>query len=86
MQKRVIKQNEIHSNKTMLENMTARNPEHKVNYMTIAANFFPVDSAIVMRDTKSQRQVTLMNDRAQAGTADLTQNSTIELIQNRRYI
>ena len=52
--------------------------------MTIAANFYPVTSAIAMRDTNSERQVTVMNDRAQGGSADLSQSSTIELMQNRR--
>ena len=47
----------------------------------ISGNFFPVDSAIMMRDhNKSNIQVTVLNDRAQAGTADLTDKSTIELM------
>jgi len=38
-----------------------------------------------MRDQsgKSNIQVTVLNDRAQAGTADLTDKATIELMQNR---
>lgn len=44
------------------------------NYKTISGNFYPVDSAIVMRDQSNQSslQVTIMNDRPQAGSADLT--------------
>jgi hypothetical protein len=35
------------------------------NYKTISGNYFPVDTAIVMRDNsnKSNIQVTIMNDR-----------------------
>lgn len=35
------------------------------NYKTISGNYFPVDTAIVMRDNsnKSNIQVTVMNDR-----------------------
>lgn len=52
------------------------------NYKTISANFYPVDSAIVMRDQsgQSQLQVTVMNDRPQGGSADLTQSANIELM------
>ena len=38
-----------------------------------------------MRDQAKNRQVTVMNNRAQAGSADL-QKSTIELIHHRRLI
>jgi hypothetical protein len=35
------------------------------NYKTISGNYYPVDTAIVMRDNsnKSNIQVTIMNDR-----------------------
>lgn len=58
------------------------------NYKTISANFYPVDSAITMRDFsgKSSVQVNVMNDRAQGGTADLTDRANIELMQNRRIL
>ena len=39
-----------------------------------------------MRDVNSTIQVTIMNDRPQGGSADLSDNSTIELIQNRRIL
>lgn len=51
----------------------------------ISSNFYPVDSAIVMRDNNKKRQVTVMNDRAQGGSADL-QKSTIELMMHRRLL
>jgi hypothetical protein len=49
----------------------------------ISSNYYPVDSAIAIRDSAKHRQVTVMNDRAQGGSAELW-NSTIELMQNRR--
>lgn len=49
-------------------------------------NFYPVTSAIAMKDEKRRIQVTVMNDRSQAGTADLTDKGTIELMQHRRTI
>lgn len=51
----------------------------------ISSNFYPVTSAIAMRDIHSTKQVTILNDRCQAGAADIDK-STIELIQNRRLI
>lgn len=53
---------------------------------TIAGNMYPITSAIAMRDHKegSNTQVTVMNDRTQGGAADLSDKSTIELIQHRR--
>ena len=59
------------------------------NYKTISDNYYPVDSAIVMRDQNSNfshLQVTIMNDRPQGGSADLTGKATIELMQNRRTL
>jgi hypothetical protein len=51
----------------------------------ISSNFYPVTSAIAMRDTNSNKQVTILNDRCQAGAAEI-EKSTIELIQHRRLI
>lgn len=45
----------------------------------ISGNFYPVDSAIAIRDNAKGHQVTIMNDRAQGGSADL-RKSTIELM------
>jgi hypothetical protein len=54
---------------------------------TIPGNYYPVTSAIAMRDFNkgSNLQVTIMNDRPQGGSADLF-NNTIELMQHRRLL
>lgn len=61
--------------------------EYGPNFMTIAGNYYPVTSAIAMRDKSglSNVQVTVMNDRAQGGSADL-QKATIELMHHRRIL
>lgn len=51
----------------------------------VAANFYPVTSAIAIRDKNSNKQVTIMPDRPQAGSAGLRGNKNIELMQNRRH-
>lgn len=57
------------------------------NLNRIPANYYPVDSAIAMRDQNgSNVQVTIMNDRPQGGSADLSDKATIELMQHRRQI
>jgi hypothetical protein len=58
-------------------------PEH-----TIGGNYYPVTSAIAMRDFQpnSNMQVTILNDRPQGGSADLYLNNTIELMQMRRLL
>lgn len=57
----------------------------KDKYSNISSNYYPVDSAIAMRDqTGKNLQVTIMNDRAQGGSADLSGKANIELMQNRR--
>jgi len=50
----------------------------------IASNFYPVTSALAIRDKNSNNQVTMMVDRSQAGSAGLRNGSNIELMQNRR--
>lgn len=82
MQKREIQFFE--SNMSSQNNQTGYNP----NYKTISNNFYPVDSAIVMRDLSkdSNVQVTLLNERPQSGSADMTDKATIEIIQNRRLL
>jgi hypothetical protein len=45
----------------------------------ISSNYYPVGSGIAMRDINSTRQITIINERAQAGSANLIPNS-IELI------
>jgi hypothetical protein len=51
----------------------------------ISSNYYPVTSAIAVRDTSpdSTKTVVIMNDRSQGGSAELEQG-TIELMQNRR--
>jgi len=70
-----------------LDNRLAEN-ELGYNHATIAANYFPVDSAIAMRDHSglSNLQVTVMNDRPQGGSADLSSKANIELMQHRRLL
>ena len=54
-------------------------------YSNISQNYYPIDSAIAMRDqTGKNLQVTVMNDRAQGGSADLSGKANIELMQQRR--
>ena len=68
-------------------NYTVLNNWYMPNYKMIAGNFVPVETAIMMRDqNQTNLQVTIMNDRMQAGTADLTEKATIELMQQRRNL
>lgn len=71
--------------------MLERNLYHRESYpysektSNISSNYYPIDSAIVMRDQNgSNLQVTIMNDRAQGGSADLSGKANIELLQHRR--
>ena len=72
--------------------------ERRINYrptfdvvkntkQNISSNFYPVTSAIVMRDItlNSHKQVVILNDRTQAGSAEI-ERATIELMQNRRLL
>lgn len=45
----------------------------------ISGHYFPVNTAIAIRDIKKKMQVTVLNDRTQGGSADLYKNS-IELM------
>lgn len=60
-------------------------PWNKQDRQNISSNYYPVDSAIAMRDVSRGIQVTVMNDRAQGGSAEL-EKSTIELMQHRRML
>ena len=60
-------------------------PWNKQDKQNISSNYYPVDSAIAMRDVNRGIQVTVMNDRAQGGSAEL-EKSTIELMQHRRML
>ena len=52
--------------------------------MTVSNNYYPVTSAIAIRDKTSGAQVTVMNERAQGGTS--LASGTIELMQHRRLL
>ena len=51
--------------------------QYKEKYSNISSNYYPVDSAIAMRNYNgtSNIQVTIMNDRAQGGTADVSKKA-----------
>lgn len=54
------------------------------NNFNVSNNYYPVDSAIAMRDFNgTDLQVTVLNDRPQGGSGYLN-NNTIELMQHRR--
>jgi hypothetical protein len=57
-----------------------------VTDQNISANYYPVNSGIAMRDVNSNMQATVINERSQAGSADLSMKNGIEIIQNRRLI
>ena len=56
--------------------------KESVKNSNISSNYYPVDSAIAIRDQNGRNvQVTIMNDRAQGGSADLSKKASIELMQ-----
>ena len=77
MQRRRISEQTYAGNISFMNDQSNHNP----NYWTISNSFFPVDSAIAMRDKNSNLQVTIMTEKAQGGTADLTDQGTIEIMQ-----
>ena len=77
MQRRRISEQTYAGNISFMNDQSNYNP----NYWTISNSFFPVDSAIAMRDKNSNLQVTVMTEKAQGGTADLTDQGTIEIMQ-----
>lgn len=50
--------------------------------MKVSSNYYPINSAVTIRDATTPVQFTVMNDRAQGGTS--IENGAIELMQNRR--
>jgi len=50
----------------------------------VSANYYPINSAIAIRDTSTNRQLTIMNDRSQGGSS--LADGSIELMQNRRLL
>ena len=60
----------------------------------MSANYYPITSAIAVRDFSKQkkglknapqRQVVIVNDRSQGASAGLRGNRNIEIMQNRRF-
>lgn len=57
---------------------------------TVSANYYPVTTAIAMKDTNrtqagfTEKQVVILNDRSQGGSAGLRDGKNIELMQQRR--
>jgi len=72
---------------TIPTNYTFLNDKPYPNYKTVSGNYLPVETGIMMRDqNNSGVQVNILNDRAQGGSADLTDKGTIELMQARRLL
>ena len=71
------------SNSLEMEQRTIRELQREDE--TFAGNMYPITSAIAIRNGTGT-QVTLMNDRAQAGSADLSDKATIEMMQHRRIL
>lgn len=47
---------------------------------TFSSNFYPVTTSIAGRDTNSDKQVVILNDRTQAGAVGLRNSNNIELM------
>jgi len=58
------------------------NRNYAESYDNITANFYPVTSAITIKDPWQNKTFTVMNDRAQAGSS--LSPYSIQLMQNRR--
>ena len=52
--------------------------------MKMSSNFYPINSAIALRDVNSSLQMTVMNDRSQGGSS--LEDGTVVLTQNRRCV
>ena len=52
--------------------------------MQVSSNYYPINSAIAFRDTNTNMQMTVMNDRSQGGS--VIEAGAIELMQNRRLL
>jgi len=52
------------------------------SHENVTANYYPINSAISMRDVFSDRQFTVMNDRSQGGSS--RREGQVEFMQNRR--
>ena len=57
------------------------------NKENIASNFYPIQSAIAIRDQNSKKQVTIMTEQCQGGSAGMRNKSNIEFKEiNTRYL
>lgn len=54
------------------------------SHQPISSNYYPVNSAIAIRDKDTHLQMTVMNDRSQGGSA--IDSGRIELMQNRKLL
>ena len=52
--------------------------------MTVSSNYYPVNSAIAIKNADKSLQMTVMNDRSQGGS--VIEDGAIELMQNRRLL
>jgi hypothetical protein len=73
MQKRIMNHREYY-------NITDKN--YKVNNQNITANYYPINSAISLKDEEQNMQFTVSNDRSQGGSS--LEAGKVELMQNRR--
>jgi len=59
-----------------------KDDNHPLHNQNISGNYYPINSAISMREVGSDRQFTVLNDRSQGGSS--LQKGRIELMQHRR--
>lgn len=52
--------------------------------MHVSNNYYPINSALLIRDTAQKLQVTVMNTRSQGGAS--IEDGSVELMQNRRLL
>ena len=63
----------------MQKRVLNQRPDFKlVTDMQVSSNYYPINSAIALRDTKTNMQMTVMNDRSQGGA--VIKNGAIELM------
>ena len=49
-----------------------------------SSNYYPINSAVALRDLNTNMQLTIMNDRSQGGSVGA--NGSVEILQNRRLL
>lgn len=55
---------------------------YKYNNQNVTANYYPINSAIALKDLSNGNQLTVSNDRAQGGSSEA--DGAVEFMQNRR--